>query len=56
MEYIKAKAKISVRMSALIQNLDFRRQRNWAVPEFREQGPKLIKDIHSEYEKLIFFI
>ena len=53
MEYVKAKAKISLRMNALIQNLDYRRQIIWIVPEYRHQGPKLMKDIHSEYEKLI---
>ena len=53
MEYVKEKAKISLRMNALIQNLCYRRQINWIVPEYRHQVPKLMKDIHSEYEKLI---
>ena len=38
-------------MNSLIQNLEFRRKNNWAVPEYIDSGPKLIKDIHSEYEK-----
>jgi len=38
-------------MKSLIENLEHRKGNNWVVPEFREQGPKTIKDIHQEYEK-----
>ena len=38
MEYIKTNAKISARMNNLIQNLRFRRQNNWIIPEYNGES------------------
>jgi len=51
MEYIRAKAKLSPRMQSLIVNNEYRRNSNWVVPEYRDKGPKSIKEIHQEYER-----
>jgi len=50
-EYIRLHSKVSSRMGSLVMNLGDRKKSNWVVPEYRESGPKMISEIHNEYEK-----
>ena len=47
------KAPLTVRLKSLIMNLEYRRRNNWQAPDHANQGPKTLRAIHEEYERLI---
>jgi len=51
LDIIMKKCELSLRLKALIENLQDRKKIDWKERLFANEGPKDIKEIHEEYKQ-----